>query len=372
MSAKEKTPLNIPVTENDGLALLTLSAKKRFLKKYYRLARELIAADESQNKPNLLQIFPNRIFEGNQTEEEKCDTQIKKLMQARSSSVHVKNAFNHVLFNTYRSTIINNPDHQSKMLTLADAAEKLGIEYPSKNTTLHNSKTSKAAEYNALRSWYLNKTLGREDVIRLIKLADLLKLPRDLSDLDLSKCDLTGLDLRKTKFDGTVMHGVIIDEKTKLSGSTFSKIKMNDIGINVTKLDGSQLTMRRESGALLRTFKKQYQHARDKKINTIEKTIGTFFKTRANSLISNYAEEKLKNGNSDGENILTSFAHREKGGRSKTAWKNSLGIELTMPAPLPASLFAPKNTTLSEAPSENTNATEEAKKENPDLALLDF
>ena len=90
---------------------------------------------------------------------------------------------------------------EMKQSLIQKALDKLGNMFFRKPL----SKTKKAlafSRYNILKNSFGNNKLGRSDVELLLAEADRLGIPRDLSKLNLSECDLSDIDLRNTKFYG--------------------------------------------------------------------------------------------------------------------------------------------------------------------------
>ena len=280
--------LLLKLTEEANLELSYQQAKK-FFKKYKRLAREFIAKEQEGDKRNFRLLQETYLMESDL---------FQRLQNLQNSTDEVtKKAFNQALFDMYRATVISKVTmkgcdlrgishfKQPEIAMLAKAATALSVDYISKYATQHRTKQAKKEEYTYLLAHYRaeskNRALTRNEVMQLIQLADFNKKPRDLSNLNLTGCDLRGLDLRKTKFDGAILNKITINQFTKFKGSTFSNVKMGELTIEKTNSNGSkQYDVKTNSFSLLNKFKieykKEYRKSRHSRIGLFGISVTNF------------------------------------------------------------------------------------------------
>ncbi|OGT25143.1 MAG: hypothetical protein A3I77_08740 [Gammaproteobacteria bacterium RIFCSPLOWO2_02_FULL_42_14] len=338
-------------------------AAKRFLEKYNRAVDQLIEDNRKKKLRAITKEEKALLFSGistkkNPTRFEKIEA-IKNLIDGpRETQAIAQTAFYQTFFDMTRARVIKNITKE-KVDTLIAMADKLNVVYPSKNASRPLKKVNRENEYQFLRKHYKDKILIRKEVERLLALADLSNLPRDLSQLNLSNCDLRGLDLRKVKWDNAIMTGVSIDQFTRFKGSTFTNVSIGTLTVQETDLSNpnkeNTQSFTRESGSLIFTFKEHYKTLYEAKIKSV-KQFGQF----AQSMISNYGET-LKDTKS--ENVLHFLEHLEhirKSARSCEAWKNTKDALFK---PSPVDPMNASQTFFGGNPSINTTPTSKEEKE---------
>jgi hypothetical protein len=301
-----------------GNALLEKKLLEKFWKNFNSETQALKASKQKLSDKASRHQFVQMKFDKTDTANHK----IKCLVDITKSPIEEK-AFNQALFDVYYATLIKNNFGESHIENIIEAEKKLNVSGPSKFATQHTTKAARKKEVALLMEYYKGKVIKREDVIRIINLQDFNKQPRSLSGLHLEDgCDLTGLDLRKIKFEQTVMNKVKIDGNTKFKGSTFHGTSINSIQIGETIYD---------TESLRDDICTKYSEARERKINSYAKF--TLFghspiKSIAEKLVSNAPKDlKAEKKASDSLMRLIERSEHNINGRTNKSYGPSLDNE---------------------------------------------